>query len=259
MQYGIGIDVGSTSVKTAVLDRDGAVLFTDLRPTGWSTKDSSASVLNDVEKAGFALADSGVVATGYGRVSVTGAQRTVTEISCHAAGASSIYGRDSLTVIDIGGQDTKVIDVRSGRARDFRMNDKCSAGTGRFLEIMGNAMGSGPDQLCELARDGGGVRISSMCTVFAESEVIGLIGRGERKENIAAAIVESIVDKVSSQASGFVSGDGPPVCITGGLCEMPYLIEALSVKLRLPILTDPLARFAGAIGAAQLAFTSKSQ
>lgn len=255
MRYGIGIDVGSTSVKTAIIGTDGEILYTDVRPTGWSTKDTAAAILAEVEALGYPPDESRIVATGYGRVSVPGSSRTITEISCHAAGAAAIYGLDSLTVIDIGGQDTKIISVEGGRARDFRMNDKCSAGTGRFLEVMGNAMGKGPGELCELARMGGGVKISSMCTVFAESEVTSLVGRGEPKENIAAAIVDSIVDKVSSQAAGFGTPDSVPICLTGGLCEESYLVESLAEKLHSPILADPLARFAGAVGAARIALT----
>lgn len=107
--------------------------------------------------------------------------------------------RDYVAVVDIGGQDTKIILLENGTVKDFAMNDKCSAGTGRFLEVMANTMALKPDEVCELARKGSGVTISSMCTVFAESEVISLIGQGEKKENIAYAVVHSIADKVASQ------------------------------------------------------------
>ena len=125
----------------------------------------------------------------------------MTEITCHAKGAVWLHGPDNMTVIDIGGQDTKLIAVEDGAVKDFVMNDKCSAGTGRFLEIMANTLGLRPGELCELARSGGGTRISSMCTVFAESEIISLVGRGEKKENLAFAVVDSIADKVVSQAA----------------------------------------------------------
>ena len=128
------------------------------------------------------------------------------------------------------------------------MNDKCSAGTGRFLEVMANTLGLRPDALCELAAQGGNTSISSMCTVFAESEVISLIGRGEPKENIAFAVVDSIVKKVASQAGRLALGK--TVCLTGGLCEFDYLCKSLGKKLDFTVHTDPDGRYAGAIGAA---------
>ena len=139
-----------------------------------------------------------VVATGYGRVSVPYADKTVTEITCHARGAVWLHKKKDMTVIDIGGQD---------------------------------------------------VKISSMCTVFAESEVISLIGQGEKKENIAFAVVNSIADKVVSQCSKMNVGAGE-VFLTGGLCECGYLQEILEQKLGSPVLTGPECRYAGAIGAA---------
>ena len=128
------------------------------------------------------------------------------------------------------------------------MNDKCSAGTGRFLEVMANTLGLRPEELCQLAAQGSGVSISSMCTVFAESEVISLIGRGEPKQNIAYAVVDSIVKKVASQAGRLTLGK--MVCLTGGLCEFDYLCESLGKKLNVTVNTNPDGRYAGAIGAA---------
>ena len=144
-----------------------------------------------------------------------------------------------MTIIDIGGQDTKIICVEQGFVKDFMMNDKCSAGTGRFLEIMANTLSMRPNEMCELAREGSGVTISSMCTVFAESEVISLIGQGEKKENIAFAVVDSIVRKVAAQANR-MSEDRPMLCLTGGLCECSYISEALTKELGRS--TEPLCR-----------------
>ena len=160
-----------------------------------------------------------------------------------------MFDAEDLTVIDIGGQDTKIIRTENGIVKDFVMNDKCSAGTGRFLEVMANSLAVRPDELCDLASQGGGASISSMCTVFAESEVISLIGSGEKRENIAFAVVDSIVKKVASQARR-LEGDGGKVCLTGGLCECEYIVRALSDTLKKPIITCPDARYAGAIGAA---------
>ena len=129
------------------------------------------------------------------------------------------------------------------------MNDKCSAGTGRFLEIMANTLAVRPEELCQMAAQGGGASISSMCTVFAESEVISLIGRGEKRENIAFAVVDSIVKKVASQA-GRMSAGQEAVCLTGGLCGYPYLRQSLSAALGREVRTAEDGRYAGAVGAA---------
>ena len=246
--YFAGIDIGSTCSKTVVMDESGQILHRLLRPTGWSSVDTADSIRKELEDLGIAPDSVRVVSTGYGRASVSYAAKHVTEITCHARGACHIYGTDDLTVIDIGGQDTKLIVVQNGQVTDFLMNDKCSAGTGRFLEIMANTLSVRLEELCELARSGSGVSISSMCTVFAESEVIGLIGKGEKRENIAYAVVHSIVQKVASQA-GRLKMD-QMVCLTGGLCEFAYLREQLGAALHCEVISCSDARFAGAAGAA---------
>ena len=164
-------------------------------------------------------------------------------------GACSLQQAHDLLVLDIGGQDTKIIGIRDDTVCDFLMNDKCSAGTGRFLEIMAARLALRPEELCALARRGSGVSISSLCTVFAESEVVSLIGRGEPRENIAFGVVDSIVKKVASQRQK-LGGQFSAVCLTGGLCQCDYLPEALSAAIGQPVLTHPDGRFAGAIGAA---------
>ena len=253
-EYCIGIDIGSTCAKTVVLSRDKRVLLQLLQPTGWSSVDTAEDIRRRLEEAGFPIEGGTAVATGYGRVSVPYADKCVTEITCHGRGACHIYGAGQLTVIDIGGQDTKIIRIENGAVSDFLMNDKCSAGTGRFLEIMANTLAVRPEELCRMAAEGGGVSISSMCTVFAESEVISLIGRGEKRENIAFAVVDSIVKKVASQA-GRMSADQETVCLTGGLCEYPYLRQSLSAALGRPVRTEADGRYAGAVGAALCAFS----
>ena len=188
MKYFIGIDIGSTCAKTIVMDGDKNIVHRLLQPTGWSSVDTAQAIHDKLEEMGIPMKEATVVATGYGRISVPYADKCVTEITCHGRGTCFVYGTNDLTVIDIGGQDTKLISVENGMVKDFIMNDKCSAGTGRFLEVMANTLGLRPDALCELAAQGGNTSISSMCTVFAESEVISLIGRGEPKENIAFAV-----------------------------------------------------------------------
>ena len=249
---GIGIDIGSSCAKAVVTDGQGGIAWKRQIPTGWSSKAAAEELLGALRAAGFDPSSLPCVATGYGRVVVPYADRTVTEISCHAKGAQSLFGSGDLDIIDIGGQDTKVICLRSGAVRDFQMNDKCSAGTGRFLEVMANTLGMDSPALIALAAEGSGASISSMCTVFAESEVISLIGKGEHKENIAFAVVTSIAKKIASQAARLCT-EGIPTVLTGGLCEADQLRLCLGKELGKELASCPDARFAGAYGAALLA------
>jgi predicted CoA-substrate-specific enzyme activase len=249
MQSFAGIDIGSTSAKTVVMDGDRNILCRLLRPTGWSSVDTALAIQDQLDGEGIRMEECTVVATGYGRVSVPYADRCVTEITCHARGACHLFGMDRLTVVDIGGQDTKIISIDGGQVRDFIMNDKCSAGTGRFLEVMANTLSVRPEELCNLAARGSGTSISSLCTVFAESEVVSLIGRGEKRENIAFAVVDSIAKKVSAQASRILE-KGVPVCLTGGLCGCDYLRQSLEKAMGEPVFSNQDGQYAGAIGAA---------
>lgn len=188
MMHAIGIDVGSTCTKAAALDKSGDLVFHKVVPTGWNCIETAQALLLDMAPQGIRQENSRIVATGYGRVSIPFADKAVTEISCHGKGAAWLFSRDCFTVIDIGGQDTKIIEVKDGQVRNFIMNDKCSAGTGRFLDIMAGTLGVELGALCELARRSGNhVTISSMCTVFAESEVVSLIGRGTKRKTSPTA------------------------------------------------------------------------
>ena len=247
--YFVGIDIGSSSAKTAVMDENKNILELLCQPTGWSSVDTAKNIGKVLDEKGIGPEERRVVSTGYGRASVPFSDKTVTEITCHAKGAAFIFGLQDLLIIDIGGQDTKAILTEEGFVKDFIMNDKCSAGTGRFLEIMSNTLALRPDELCILARSGGNTQISSICTVFAESEVISLIGRGEKRENIAFGVVDSIIMKVANQA-GRIARRNKQAVLTGGLCECDYICEALSEKLNMNVITDKKARYAGAIGAA---------
>ena len=180
---GIGIDIGSTATKAVVADPSGAIAFKLVIPTGFSSVEVAEQVRRAFSCEGFEMDEMPVVATGYGRVAVPYANKVVTEITCHARGAAALFGEDG-TVIDIGGQDTKAIGLAGGKVRKFVMNDKCSAGTGRFLEIMADRLGVSQAELARLAAAGQPTVISNMCTVFAESEVISLVGKGEPRENI---------------------------------------------------------------------------
>ncbi len=242
----IGIDIGSTSAKTAAV-KDGELVFTKVVPTGYNSVDAADRLKEELANAGYPIEDAdGIVATGYGRISVPFADRTITEITCHGKGAAFLFEGD-MTVIDIGGQDTKAVQLRNGHVDKFLMNDKCSAGTGKFLEVMANRLGLTLTELCELARNGEETPISSMCTVFAESEVISLIGKGTPRENIARGVIDSVVTKVCSLVNRV---GGTNFALTGGLCDESYIVEALSKALGGPVITCPNARYAGAIGAA---------
>ncbi|MCQ8213522.1 acyl-CoA dehydratase activase [Cetobacterium somerae] len=243
----IGIDIGSTATKIAIFKGDILEKVFSV-PSGWSSVETSEKIKSDLENEGYNFEECKVTATGYGRISVPYANKTVTEITCHSKGAQYITQKKNFTVIDIGGQDTKIIEVFSGNVENFIMNDKCSAGTGRFIEVMANILGVKLNELYELASQGKKVEISSMCTVFAESEVISLMGRGTAKEDIACGIVDSVVNKVAGLASR--SKLAEEYFLSGGLCSSSYFIEELSKKLGTKISTDDLGRFAGAIGAA---------
>lgn len=249
--FGIGVDIGSTATKVAVLDGEGALVHTALMPTGFSSVDAAHRVERELAGAGFAPDAPGtrVVATGYGRVAVPYADKVVTEITCHGIGAARLFGQAG-TVIDVGGQDTKVIQLKGGRVVKFAMNDKCAAGTGRFLEIMADRLGVSQAELSALARMGAETKISSMCTVFAESEVISLIGRGVAREDIARGVIDSVVGRVAALAG---QAPGGPFFLTGGLCENGYVLERLGAALGVPVQTCPEARYAGALGAAERA------
>ena len=243
--YFVGIDIGSSAAKVVVME-DGKVIKHLLLNTGFSSRKTADDIYEKLEAEGINKENATYVATGYGRISVPYADRVVTEITCHGKGAHYLFHDDG-TVIDIGGQDTKGISLKNGRVMKFLMNDKCSAGTGKFIEVMTNRLGLTQNELSDLARKGEHITISSMCTVFAESEVISLIGRGTPREDIAFGVIESVIMKVV-QLIAQVPSD--KYFLTGGLCEDQYVLESLENALKAPVTSAPLARYAGAIGAA---------
>lgn len=249
MNY-IGIDIGSTATKVSVLGNDNGLISNFTLPTGWSSIDTSNKVQEKLNEMDIHIDSSKIVATGYGRVSVPYADKAITEITCHGKGVHYLLGKDC-TIIDIGGQDTKIITLKDGKVTNFTMNDKCAAGTGKFMELMSNTLGVSIDELGKMALVGEDIKITSMCTVFAESEVISLIGEGKRREDIARGIINSITGRVSSML--FKHGSTDTIYLTGGLCEVEPFIELLSNKLQRKIETASLARYAGSIGASILA------
>ena len=249
----VGIDVGSISTKAAII-KDGGLLAGKVIQTGYNARNAGKKVFNTLlEEQGVARnAVDRIVATGYGRNSVDFADRVITEITCHAAGANFQDSRVR-SVIDIGGQDSKAISLDGeGRVSDFAMNDKCAAGTGRFLEVMARALEADLDAFGEMSlKAERPAAISSLCTVFAESEVISLIARGEKRENIIAGIHESIAARVLAMAKrvGLVQ----PVMMTGGVARNVGVVRALENQAGMPVVVSPHAQINGAIGAALLA------
>ncbi|MGL6201735.1 MAG: acyl-CoA dehydratase activase [Lachnospiraceae bacterium] len=253
MKY-IGVDIGSTASKVVVR---GEVEAYFVLPTGWSSKETTEIIRKRLKESQVDVTevDTKIAATGYGRVAVDFADYVITEITCHAKGAKIIANGDC-SVIDVGGQDTKVIIMKNGMVQDFLMNDKCSAGTGKFLEIMANRLGVTIEELFGLAGAGEILPISSLCTVFAESEIINYIGEGRRREDIAAGVIDSVVTKVAqlSQRKQLTER----VILTGGLSNNTYFTDSLSEKLHQKVEPTEFGRYAGALGAAILA-EEKSQ
>lgn len=248
MNY-IGIDIGSTASKVVVLgDKNTEFVL----PTGWSSKETVNEIKNRLLYDDIDVYDENtkVVATGYGRVSVDFADKVITEITCHGKGGVEIANGDC-TIIDIGGQDTKVIIVENNFVNDFIMNDKCSAGTGKFIEVMANRLGITINELFDMALNGTALNISSLCTVFAESEVISFIGKGAKREDIAAGVVDSVASKVATLCNKKRLSN--KVILTGGISHNKYFADLLSIKLKTKVECTQYGRYAGALGAALLA------
>jgi predicted CoA-substrate-specific enzyme activase len=245
-----GIDIGSNTAKAALME-DGRLLGTWVMPAGYNAEAAGRRVLDELASSlGLRAEDiKRVIATGYGRKSVTIAHRTATELACHAAGARFL-DPSILSVIDIGGQDSKAIVMdEQGRMINFTMNDKCAAGTGRFLEVMARAMEADIHEFGTLSLAAKTpAKISSICTVFAESEVISLIARGETRENIIAGIHEAIAFRVAAMANRL--GIREPLMMTGGVSQNVGVVHALEKATGCRIIVSDHAQLAGAIGAA---------
>ncbi len=248
MNY-IGIDIGSTASKVCILT-EGADPVYEVLPTGWNSKITAGIIRERLEEKLGSLDDCRIVATGYGRISVEYADKVITEISCHGRGGYELAGCDC-SIVDVGGQDTKYIQVMKGKAVDFLMNDKCAAGTGKFIEVMANRLGLTIEELFELAKTGKPIPISSLCTVFAESEVINYMGEGKSREDLAAGVIESVALKVATLVQRKQLAD--TVIVTGGLSANDFFADRLSAKLGRKVMPQPDGRYAGALRAALLA------
>jgi predicted CoA-substrate-specific enzyme activase len=265
--YFLGVDIGSLTVKVVLLGGDGKILASGVNRAGYRGQEAAGALVGTI------LADQGIpsteiaytVATGYGRVTFVGtgatcapltpvmASEEISEISCQARGVYHLFP-GARTIIDIGGQDSKAIRLAaSGRVVDFAMNDKCAAGTGRFLEIMAQALEVDIQDLGDLSLRGTNkVNISSTCTVFAESETISHLARGADRADIAAGLHEAIASRVLGMASRV--GLEPQVVLTGGVAMNRGVAKALEAKCGQAIVIPPHPQITGALGAALLAW-----
>ena len=249
--YVLGIDSGSTSTNAVIMDQDRKMKAFSVVRTGAKSGESAEKVLEDVlEKAGLSREDiSWIVSTGYGRVSIPFADENVTEISCHGKGAH-YFNPQIRTILDIGGQDSKAIKLsENGEVKDFVMNDKCAAGTGRFLEMIARTLEVSLDELGAIALTSTEeIEITSMCSVFAESEVISLIANNKEKNDISNGVCNAIAGK----AYGLLRRVGlePGFMMTGGVAKNPGVVRAVEKKLgeKLYICEEP--EIVGATGAA---------
>ncbi len=249
----IGIDVGSVAAKAAAYNGE-KIVETALLPTGWSPRESGEQLLKDIMgKLNITKNDiSTIVGTGYGRVSLSFIDKKVTEITCHGRGAHHI-NPNIRTVIDIGGQDSKVIKLNNkGAVIDFLMNDKCAAGTGRFLQVMANALEVDVGDLSQLANEIEPANINSMCTVFAESEVVSLMAEGASKGAIASGLLHSVCNKTYSLVGRIGAED--TVFFSGGVSRNRKLGKLLSNKLGVEVISSDESQFIGAIGAAIIGY-----
>ncbi|MEO0094153.1 MAG: acyl-CoA dehydratase activase [candidate division WOR-3 bacterium] len=237
-----GIDIGSRTIKFVLLT-DSRVVDYRIVDTGTDPLANSKSILADYK---FDT----IVATGYGRHLIQNhfGFPVITEIKAYAIGAHFLFPH-CRTVIDIGGQDSKIIKIRDGQVVDFEMNDRCAAGTGKFLEVMAHTLGFPLEELGEEAlKAESSVPISSMCTVFAESEVISLIARGENPKNIALGLHESILARLLSMLGRI--GFEDEIVFAGGVAKNRCLAALLEKRLKKKILIPPEPQIVGALGAA---------
>jgi (R)-2-hydroxyacyl-CoA dehydratese activating ATPase len=242
-----GIDIGSRTIEVVVVNEAGEIMQSLQADTGFDPIRGAQKLLNG-------LSYDGIMATGYGRnlFEITFETQTVTEIKAHARGARAFFP-EALAVLDIGGQDSKAIALsENGRVKKFEMNDRCAAGTGKFMEIMARTLGytieSFGQEALQAERD---INISSMCTVFAESEVTSLIAKGQDRREIALGLHSSVIRRVVGMVNRV--SDAGDIVFTGGVAKNPCMQKMLAVKMGRKILIPDDPQLIGALGAALLA------
>ena len=255
----MGMDVGSTTSKCLILRNGEELVASALVPAGTGTSGPRRALEEALDKAGLKREQmAALVATGYGRSTFPGADFVVSELSCHALGAHALDG-EARTVIDIGGQDAKVLRLGpEGKLGSFLMNDKCAAGTGRFLEVMARVLERDVADLAEMDAQAAGITpISSTCTVFAESEVISQLAKGADLKDLVKGIHKSVAVRTASLARRL--GVEEPIAMTGGVARNAGVVRALEEELGAPIRVSPLAQLAGALGAAVYGYNRREK
>jgi predicted CoA-substrate-specific enzyme activase len=245
----IGIDAGAATTKVVLL-KDAVILGWKVVPSGFDFAEAAQVTYNEVLSAAGLSEEmvDGIYATGYGKNAISFAHKAVSEIIAHARGVHFLYPQVA-GIVDVGGQDSKVIAVSDGRVTDFLMNDKCAAGTGKFLEHSAKALEVPIEELGRLALESTSPsKISSMCTVFAESEVISLRAKGHAKKDIAAGLVDSIAERIAVMAKRV--GLKEDVAFVGGEAKNVGMRAALERKLGLTLFVPEEPQITGALGAA---------
>jgi predicted CoA-substrate-specific enzyme activase len=253
-RYFMGVDLGSTTAKTVVLDSDSNVVGAHIVQMGAVSREGlRRSTDGALDQAGLSFGDiEYTIGTGYGRRLVPGVGRTFTEITCHGRGAA-VMCPDARMVIDIGGQDSKVIAIDAiGLVENFAMNDRCASGTGRFFEVLARALECDVSEVGALALQGQrDLEVSSLCATFAETEIVALMAAGERPADIAASVHRAVAHRILGLVA--VVGKRQPIVMTGGVARnraaVHFLAKALDCPLEVP--ADP--QIIGAFGAALLA------
>lgn len=252
--YTMGLDIGSTASKGVILKDGKEIVATSVVASGTGTSGPEKVRIELMEKSSIKIEDiEKIVVTGYGRMNYKDADKQISELSCHAKGTNFLV-EGVRTIIDIGGQDAKALVLdQSGILQNFVMNDKCAAGTGRFLDVMAKVLETEVSQLGKLSsKSTKEVSISSTCTVFAESEVISHLSAGEATEDIVAGIHNSIAKRVSSLAKR--AGIKDKVVMVGGVARNEGVVEAMRNAIGMDIIVPENAQLTGALGAAIYAY-----
>jgi predicted CoA-substrate-specific enzyme activase len=256
----VGIDIGSVAAKAVVFDASRKdILSRTAIPTGWNHRQAIEDIFaRALSLAGVSGSDiSAAALTGYGRVAGKGMQ-IVSEITCHGKGAHFLFP-EAGAVIDIGGQDSKAILLgTSGNVIDFAMNDKCAAGTGRFVSMVATLLEHDLETFAELAAQGEPLPINSMCAVFAESEIVGLLAKGHRPADIAAGVCLSIARRTAGLAAR-LNLQKKDCVFSGGLAGNKAIASGLDEFMPGKVTAAPFPQFVGALGAAILASPEKHQ
>ena len=254
MKYFAGIDIGSLTCDAVIIDESANIISSAIVLTGARSRNAIENAYGEALDSADLNGDQVVslISTGYGREQVEQRLKSVTEISCHARGAYHLFPQTRL-IVDIGGQDSKAVRVNdNGQVLDFAMNDKCAAGTGRFFEVMARALEIDLDDLGELATHSTkGLSISSMCTVFAESEVVSLVARGEHVQDIVAGLCRAVAERTRALAQRV--GISPEVTMTGGVAKNLGVVRALEELIGHEFNTPDEPQIVGALGAALFA------